>query len=119
MDDVPPPQDPNPTMDSKPDGLPPSTDAPPAASAASDSMMDQTNEECETRSSGGGNLYLRPVFFGNLSHGCLASDVENIFTNPSPTGGSMGDGEVKGPYPVDRVVRSLIVIYLDGMLCHF
>ena len=51
---------------------------------------------------GGGNLYLRPVFLGNLSHGCLAADVENIFTNPAPTG--LDSGEVKMPYPVERVV---------------
>ena len=34
--------------------------------------------------SGGGNLYLRPVFFGNLSHGCLATDVEKLFLSPPP-----------------------------------
>ena len=25
---------------------------------------------------GGGNLIIRPIFFGNLSHGCMATDVE-------------------------------------------
>ncbi|KAL7552437.1 hypothetical protein ACHAWF_015708 [Thalassiosira exigua] len=33
---------------------------------------------------GGGNLYLRPVFLGNLSHGCMAGDVEGMFRNPAP-----------------------------------
>jgi arginine/serine-rich splicing factor 4/5/6 len=51
---------------------------------------------------GGGNLYLRPIFMGNLSHGCVASDVENMFQNPVSTGGAM-DGEVNSPFPVDRV----------------
>jgi len=50
---------------------------------------------------GGGNLYFRPIFLGNLSHSCVASDIENIFANPAP--GSMDNGEVKMPYPVDRV----------------
>ena len=54
---------------------------------------------------GGGNLYLRPIFFGNLSHNCLAADVENVFKNPTP--GSMDNGEVKAPIPVDRVVSGI------------
>ena len=31
---------------------------------------------------GGGNLVIRPIFFGNLSHGCMATDVESIFERP-------------------------------------
>merc|ERR1719464_1698674 len=54
-------------------------------------------------SGGGGNLYMRPIFLGNLSHGCMASDVESIFQNPPPSVGGMNDGEVKVPFPVDRV----------------
>ncbi|ACI65069.1 predicted protein, partial [Thalassiosira pseudonana CCMP1335] len=34
---------------------------------------------------------MRPIFFGNLSHNCVASDVENIFRNP------------RRPLPIDRV----------------
>ena len=62
--------------------------------------------------SGGGNLYLRPVFFGNLSHGCLATDVEKLFLSPPPPpgGGGVGGmddgaGEARTPFALDRVVR--------------
>eukprot|EP00581_Thalassiosira_minuscula_P006833 CAMPEP_0183703970 /NCGR_PEP_ID=MMETSP0737-20130205/1489_1 /TAXON_ID=385413 /ORGANISM="Thalassiosira miniscula, Strain CCMP1093" /LENGTH=283 /DNA_ID=CAMNT_0025930777 /DNA_START=90 /DNA_END=938 /DNA_ORIENTATION=+ len=80
-----------------------------APSNNNDAMMNDNTEEGGLPSNsvgggggGGGNLYLRPVFLGNLSHNCIASDVENIFQNPAPSGG-MGDGEVKMPFPVDRV----------------
>ena len=54
---------------------------------------------------GGGNLYLRPIFLGNLSHGCMASDVENLFRNPPPMAGQvMAEGEVRQEVRVDRVV---------------
>lgn len=49
---------------------------------------------------GEGNLHVRPVFFGNLSHACQAGDVEAMFANP-PTGGE--GGEPPAPIPVDRV----------------
>ncbi|KAL3782639.1 hypothetical protein ACHAW5_007364 [Stephanodiscus triporus] len=57
---------------------------------------------------GGGNLYLRPIFFGNLSHDCLATDVEKLFLNPPPPptgGGGMdeGTGEVRAPFDLERV----------------
>ncbi|KAL3810170.1 hypothetical protein ACHAXA_007057 [Cyclostephanos tholiformis] len=59
-------------------------------------------------STGGGNLYLRPIFFGNLSHSCLATDVEKLFINPPPLpggGGGMDDGagEARSPFSLDRV----------------
>lgn len=44
---------------------------------------------------GEGNLVLRPIFCGNLSFGCSAADLENVFRNP-PGGGQ--------PYDLDRVV---------------
>ena len=50
---------------------------------------------------GEGNLHVRPVFMGNLSHACQAGDVEAMFAKP-PTGGE--GGEPPAPIPVDRVV---------------
>jgi len=81
-----------------------------AEGGGNDSMMNDNAEEGGLPSGsvagagggGGGNLYLRPIFLGNLSHSCMASDVENVFQNPAPTGG-MDNGEVKANIPVDRV----------------
>ena len=62
---------------------------------------------------GDGNLYLRPIFFGNLSHSCLATDVEKLFVNPPPPPGGVngrmddGAGGARTPFSLDRVVRSL------------
>eukprot|EP00571_Detonula_confervacea_P004612 CAMPEP_0172328858 /NCGR_PEP_ID=MMETSP1058-20130122/60570_1 /TAXON_ID=83371 /ORGANISM="Detonula confervacea, Strain CCMP 353" /LENGTH=410 /DNA_ID=CAMNT_0013045991 /DNA_START=1022 /DNA_END=2254 /DNA_ORIENTATION=+ len=121
MEDVAPPQDPNPTYEKPAEENAP-LDTPAAAAtpadndnvvatnmgevAAASGMMndnaDMNTEEGGIPSGNGGNLYLRPVFLGNLSHGCMASDIENIFNNPAPSSGSM-DGEVKMPVPLDRV----------------
>ena len=58
-------------------------------------------------SGGGGNLYLRPIFLGNLSHSCMAADVENLFRNPPPMSGQvMAEGEVRQEVRVDRVVST-------------
>mmetsp|Transcript_15552 Transcript_15552/g.27893 ORF Transcript_15552/g.27893 Transcript_15552/m.27893 type:complete len:207 (+) Transcript_15552:82-702(+) len=70
-------------------------------------MMNDNTEEGGLPSgmagdNGGGNLYLRPIFLGNLSHNCVASDIETIFTNPS-SGSSVDNGEVKMPVALDRV----------------
>lgn len=123
MDDVPQAQDPNPSsmnddykpaaaannndgsdapLDSSVGGIPGGEGV---ASASSAAAGDGAMEDGALPSGGGGgdtggNLYLRPVFFGNLSHGATAADVDAIFSNPPS---SMGDGEVKMPYPVDRV----------------
>ena len=108
MDDVAPPQDPAPSMndyDKPADGgegaAAPADGA--AAMGGGEAGMVNDSDMNEPSSGGGGNLYLRPIFLGNLSHGCMASDVENIFQNPAPSGNSM-DGEVKMPYALDRVV---------------
>ena len=71
---------------------------------------------------GGGNLYLRPIFLGNLSHGCMASDVENLFRNPPPMAGQvMAEGEVRQEVRVDRVVSTsfiyCIVLILISYIC--
>ena len=68
-----------------------------------------TNNE-DGQMSTGGNLYLRPIFFGNLSHSCLASDLENIFKNPAPPVGGQA-GEIVKEFDLDRVVR--IVLFND------
>jgi len=73
----------------------------PQAPAPSNGEGAAEGAEGEGGSSGSGNLYLRPIFLGNLSHSCLATDVEKIFT--SPAGGSGDAGEVQPPVPVDRV----------------
>lgn len=57
---------------------------------------------------GGGNLHVRPVFLGNLSHACQAGDVEAMFTSP-PTGGGDG-GEAPAPIPVERVVSGFWIL---------
>ncbi len=124
MDDVAPPQDPNPTYEKDGDngGAAPSGEA--AATAPSgggeagmlkDSDMNEEGGAPSGGGGGGGNLYLRPVFFGNLSHSCMASDVENIFRNPAPGRGDM-DGEVKMPIALDRVVSSC-VCYGCAVVC--
>ncbi|KAL9188921.1 hypothetical protein ACHAXT_011411 [Thalassiosira profunda] len=120
MDDdaAPPPQDP--PMDADDDAKPPAAeaetggDAPPAPEGENggDAEMSgdapTSNTEGATTAAtgegggeGGGNLYLRPIFLGNLSHGCLASDIEGVFQNPTPASGE--GGEVRAPIPVDRV----------------
>ena len=43
-------------------------------------MEGATGNDNDAASGSGG--YMRPIFLGNLSHGCLASDIENIFHNP-------------------------------------
>ena len=62
-----------------------------------------------TSTTGGGNLYLRPAFLGNLSHQCLSSDVENLFNNPTPSGPNVQAGEVMPAFKLDRVVRIYIL----------
>lgn len=43
-----------------------------------------------------GGMAMRPIFFGNLSHNCVASDVENIFR--SPVCDVLGGGEDGGEF---------------------
>ena len=62
------------------------------------------NGDSQGDGGGEGNLHVRPVFLGNLSHACQAGDVEAMFTSP-PTGGGDG-GEAPAPIPVERVVSS-------------
>ena len=62
-----------------------------------------------------GGMAMRPIFFGNLSHNCVASDVENIFRSPvcccccllSPSLNSplppTTTGDPRRPLPIDRV----------------
>ena len=133
MEDVaPPPQDPNPSSsydDGAKEGENSTAPAPLAEGALApttngDSMMNDsamadgattttnttTNNEDGQLMSTGGNLYLRPIFFGNLSHSCLASDLENIFKNPAPPVGGQA-GEIVKEFDLDRVVR--IVLFND------
>ena len=134
MDDdaAPPPQDP--PMDADDDAKPPAAeadaggDAPPAPEGENGGDAEMggdaptSNTEGATTAAtgegggeGGGNLYLRPVFLGNLSHGCLASDVEGVFQNPAPASGE--GGEVRAPIPVDRVVSSECIGCTKLQLC--
>ena len=58
-----------------------------AASAATHNNEGAKEEEegmmsTEDGTMGGGSPAIRPIFFGNLSHGCVASDVEGIFERP-------------------------------------
>lgn len=71
-----------------------------------------TNDGSLNGSAGGGGMAIRPIFLGNLSHGCLASDVEGLFLHPVATGmGGMGGdahdpdgmGDRPAPFAVDRV----------------
>eukprot|EP01082_Thalassiosira_pseudonana_P007283 g6291.t1 g6291 contig23:123371-125514(+) len=52
-----------------------------------------------------GGMAMRPIFFGNLSHNCVASDVENIFRSPvcDVLGGGEDGGDPRRPLPIDRV----------------
>ncbi len=52
---------------------------------------------------GEGNLVLRPIFCGNLSYGCTATELENVFRNP-PGGGQ--------PFDLDRVVSHLCLCFV-------
>lgn len=58
---------------------------------------------------GGNNLYLRPAFFGNLAHACLATDIESLFLNPPPPPGASSDF-VRQPFALDRVVSPIRVL---------
>ena len=42
----------------------------------------QEDAAMPTEETGGSSSAVRPIFFGNLSHGCVASDVEGIFERP-------------------------------------
>lgn len=46
--------------------------------AEDDGMMKEEGESMNNNN-GDGSCHLRPIFFGNLSHGCMAGDVEGIF----------------------------------------
>ena len=52
---------------------------------------------------GEGNLVLRPIFCGNLSYGCTATELEHVFRNP-PGGGQ--------PFDLDRVVSPSLVCFV-------
>ena len=46
-------------------------------------MADDNGRDAEGGGGEGeGGPAVRPIFFGNLSHGCMASDVEGIFEHP-------------------------------------
>lgn len=52
-----------------------------------DTMAEEAGKEgmgAEPTAEGGGETSpaVRPIFFGNLMHGCMASDVEGIFERP-------------------------------------
>jgi len=67
-----------------------------------------------SQSAEGGNLYLRPAFFGNLAHACLATDIESLFLNPPPPPGASSDF-VRQPFALDRVVSSIHVCFVVRM----
>jgi len=69
--------------------------------AEDDAKMNGEGGDAAADGGGEGNLHVRPVFLGNLSHACQAGDVEAMFTSP-PTGGGDG-GEAPAPIPVERV----------------
>jgi hypothetical protein len=47
--------------------------------AEDDGMMKEEGESMNNNNGDDGSCHLRPIFFGNLSHGCMAGDVEGIF----------------------------------------
>lgn len=69
-----------------------------------------------SQSAEGGNLYLRPAFFGNLAHACLATDIESLFLNPPPPPGASSDF-VRQPFALDRVVSLIRVLSLVKRQC--
>ena len=73
------------------------------------------NEHPSSQQGGAAVVGIRPIFFGNLSHNCLSSDVEHIFRNPvSRGGGGYGEEKEEGmattnageiaPFALERVV---------------
>ena len=66
-------------------------------------MMHGGGDDMSGGGGGEGNLVLRPIFCGNLSYGCSAADLENVFRNPS------GGGQ---PFDLDRVVSCIYYYYL-------
>ena len=68
-----------------------------------------------SQSAEGGNLYIRPAFFGNLAHACLATDIESLFLTPPPPPGASSDF-VRQPFGLDRVV-SLIHMWSFSKQC--
>lgn len=59
-------------------------------------MIDDTHPGEGGGGSVDGGMAMRPIFFGNLSHNCVASDVENIFR--SPVCDVLGGGEDGGEF---------------------
>lgn len=59
----------------------------------------------EDRREGDGGPAVRPIFFGNLSQGCLAADVEAIFEHPvvDVRGGMEDHGDPRRPIALERV----------------
>ena len=86
-----------------------------AASAATHNNEGAKEEEegmmsTEDGTMGGGSPAIRPIFFGNLSHGCVASDVEGIFERPVVDAPG-GEGEFWGVVVVVVVAAVAVMVY--------
>jgi hypothetical protein len=91
--------------------------APPAASAGGEdegAINESSNNNNDDDGLGSG---IRPIFLGNLSHGVLSSDVENLFRNPVSRESQYSSEEKEegmaseiAPFDLERVV-SLVIIY--------
>ncbi len=116
------PQDP-PVDDTKQ----PSTDeqmndstAPPASTAGGEDegAINESSSNNNNNDDGLGSG-IRPIFLGNLSHGALSSDVENLFRNPVSRESQYSSEEKEegmaseiAPFDLERVV-SLVIIILN------
>ena len=84
--------------------------APPAASTGEDEGA--INESSSNNNDDGGlGSGIRPIFLGNLSHGALSSDVENLFRNPVSRESQYSSEEKEegmaseiAPFDLERVV---------------
>ena len=112
------PQDP-PVDDTKQ----PSTDeqmndssAPPAATGEDEGAINESSNNNNDDGLGSG---IRPIFLGNLSHGVLSSDVENLFRNPVSRESQYSSEEKEegmaseiAPFDLERVVSLVHILMM-------
>jgi len=93
--------------------------APPASTAGGEdegAINESSNNNNNDDGLGSG---IRPIFLGNLSHGVLSSDVENLFRNPVSRESQYSSEEKEegmaseiAPFDLERVVSSSYYKYL-------
>jgi hypothetical protein len=102
--------------------------APPATSAGGEDEG-AINESSNNNDDDGLGSGIRPIFLGNLSHGVLSSDVENLFRNPVSRESQYSSEEKEegmaseiAPFDLERVVSRIFdvcCVYIFCRTCYF